>query len=92
MYNVVNFRGKFMDISLSSDFDKFIKEQMATGLYNSVNDIVQEAMNLLKLRKSVSQERIDAFNAELQKGEEDILAGRYSDGDEFFKQLIAEYE
>ena len=81
-----------MDISLSSDFDKFIKEQMATGLYNSVNDIVQEAMNLLKLRKSVSQERIDAFNAELQKGEEDILAGRYSDGDEFFKQLIAEYE
>ncbi len=81
-----------MDISLSSDFDKFIKEQMATGLYNSVNDIVQEAMNLLKLRKSVSQERIDAFNAELQKGEDDILAGRYSDGDEFFKQLIAEYE
>lgn len=81
-----------MDISLSSDFDKFIKEQMATGLYNSVNDIVQEAMNLLKLRKSVPQERIDAFNAELQKGEDDILAGRYSDGDEFFKQLIAEYE
>ena len=81
-----------MDISLSSDFDKFIKEQMATGLYNSVNDIVQEAMNLLKLRKSVPQERIDAFNAEIQKGEDDILAGRYSDGEEFFKQLIAEYE
>lgn len=81
-----------MDISLSSDFDNFIKEQMATGLYGSVNDIVREAMNLLKLRKSISQERIDAFNAELKKGEDDILAGRYSDGDEFFKQLIAEYE
>lgn len=81
-----------MDISLSSDFDNFIKEQMATGLYSSVNDIVREAMNLLKLRKSIPQERIDAFNAELKKGEDDILAGRYSDGDEFFKQLIAEYE
>ncbi len=81
-----------MDISLSSDFDNFIKEQMATGLYGSVNDIVREAMNLLKLRKSIPQERIDAFNAELKKGEDDILAGRYSDGDEFFKQLIAEYE
>ncbi len=81
-----------MDISLSSDFDKFIKEQMATGLYNSVNDIVQEAMNLLKLRKSVPQERIDAFNAELQKGEDDIKAGRVMDGETAFKKLLSKYE
>ena len=81
-----------MDISLSSDFDKFIKEQMATGLYNSVNDIVQEAMNILKLRKSVSQERIDAFNAELQKGEDDIKAGRVMDGETAFKKLLSKYE
>ena len=81
-----------MDISLSRDFDGFIKEQMATGLYSSVNDIVQEAMSLFRLRKSVSQERIDAFNMELEKGLYDITAGRYSDGDEFFKDLIAKYE
>ena len=81
-----------MDISLSSDFDKFIKEQMATGLYNSVNDIVQEAMNLLKLRKSVPQERIDAFSAELQKGEDDIKAGRVMDGETAFKKLLSKYE
>ena len=43
-----------MDISLNG-YENFIKEQMATGLYNSVNDIVQEAMSLLKLRKSISQ-------------------------------------
>ena len=81
-----------MDISLSSDFDKFIKEQMATGVYNSVNDIVQEAMNLLKLRKSVQQERIDAFNAEHQKGEDDIKAGRVIDGETAFKKLLSKYE
>ena len=80
-----------MDISLNG-YENFIKEQMATGLYNSVNDIVQEAMSLLKLRKSISQEWIDAFNAEIQKGEDDILAGRYSDGNTFFKELIAKYE
>ena len=81
-----------MDISLSGDYEKFIKEQMATGLYNSVNDIVQEAMNLLKLRKSVPQERIDAFNAELQKGEDDIKAGRVMDGETAFKKLLSKYE
>lgn len=81
-----------MDISLGRDFDKFINEQMATGLYNSVNDIVQEAMSLLRLRKSVSQERIDAFNAELQKGEDDIRAGRVMDGESAFKKLLSKYE
>ncbi|MBR1754753.1 hypothetical protein IJ732_07960 [bacterium] len=81
-----------MDISLSRDFDSFIKEQMATGLYDSVNDIVQEAMSLFRLRKSVSQDRIDSFNAELQKGLDDINNGNFSDGDEFFKDLIAKYE
>lgn len=85
-------KGKNMEISLSSDFDNFVKEQMATGLYKSVNDLVSEALSLLKLRKSIPQERIDAFNAEIQKGEDDILAGRYSDANVFFKQLIAEYE
>ena len=81
-----------MDISLSRDFDGFIKEQMATGLYDSVNDIVQEAMSLFRLRKSISQDRIDSFNAELQKGLDDINNGNFSDGDEFFKDLIAKYE
>ncbi len=38
----------------------------------------------------IPQERIDAFNAEIQKGEDDILAGRYSDANVFFEQLIAE--
>ncbi len=94
-YNVIRdyfSKGKNMEISLSSDFDNFVKEQMATGLYKSVNDLVSEALSLLKLRKSIPQERIDAFNAEIQKGEDDILAGRYSDANVFFKQLIAEYE
>lgn len=81
-----------MDISLSSDFDKFIKEQMETGLYNSVNDIIQEAMTLLVKRKAVQQEELTALIAELEKGEEDIKAGRYSDADEFFQELISEYE
>ena len=81
-----------ISISLSSDFDKFIKEQMETGLYNSVNDIIQEAMTLLVKRKAVQQEELTALIAELEKGGEDIKAGRYSDADEFFQELISEYE
>ena len=81
-----------MDISLSGDFDGFIKEQMATGLYKSVNDIVQEAMSLLRLRKSVSQERINDFNAEIQKGEDDVIMGRVMNGKTAFEKLMSKYE
>jgi len=81
-----------MDISLSADFNKFVNEQMSTGLYKSVNDIIEEALSLLKIRKSISQERINAFNAEIQKGEDDIIAGRVMDGHTAFEQLIAKYE
>ena len=49
-------------------------------------------MSLLKLKKSVSEKRLDMFNAEIRKGEEDILAGRYTDADPFFKDLMAKYE
>ena len=81
-----------MEISLNSNFDKFINEQIASGLYKSAGDIVSEAMTLLMLRKSVSSERINAFNAEVKKGMDDIDEGRFSDGDDFFKKLIKEYE
>ena len=80
-----------MDISLKG-YETFIKEQMSTGLYSSVNDIVQEAMSLLKLRKSISQERIDAFNAEIQKGEDDIETGNVMSGEIAFKKLLSKYE
>ena len=91
-YDVVKNAGDFTDISLSGDFDGFIKEQMATRLYKSVNDIIQETMSLLRLRKSVSQDRIDAFNAEIQKDEDDIAAGRVMDGKTAFEKLMSKYD
>jgi antitoxin ParD1/3/4 len=80
-----------MDISLSG-YENFIKEQMSTGLYKSVNEIVNEAMSLLKLKKSISQERIDALNADIQMGIDDIKAGRTMDGETAFKKLMSKYE
>ena len=61
---------------------------LAAGIYKSFDD----AVNAFVSKFVISQERIDAFNAEIQKGEEDILAGRYSDADEFFQELIAKYD
>ncbi len=81
-----------MDISLNANYEKFIKEQMATGLYNSVNDIMNEALSLLISRKNVSEERIKQFNEEITKGLEDAENGRILDGAIAFERLAKKYE
>jgi len=81
-----------MEISLSSDFDKFINEQMASGLYKSVNDIIQEALSLLITRKSIPQARIDMLNADIDEALNELELGKYKDGHEVMRNLIARYE
>ena len=81
-----------MEISLNSDFDKFINEQMATGLYKSINDIVNDAMKIYIEIKTSSQSQIDMLNAEIQRGIDDYEMGRYMDGMTAYKKLMAKYE
>ena len=81
-----------MEISLSRDFDKFINEQMASGLYKSVNEIIQEALSLLITRKSIQQARIDMLNADIEEALNELELGKHKDGHEVMRNLIAKYE
>ena len=77
-----------MEIALSADNMKFIENQVAAGIYKSFDD----AVNAFVSKFVISEERINALNVDIQKGLDDYDAGRYSDADEFFQELIAEYE
>lgn len=81
-----------MEISLNRNFDKFIQEQMATGLYNSVNDIIQEALTLLITKKSIPQSRIDMLNKDIEDALVELDNGNFKDGHEVMRNLIAKYE
>ncbi len=79
-----------ISISLSSDFEKFINEQMATGLYNSVNDIVNEAMTLLVKSKAAQQEQMDALLAELEQDENEVKDENVLDAETAVRMLMSE--
>ncbi len=81
-----------MEISLNKNFDKFIQEQMATGLYGSVNEIIQEALTLLITRKSIPQSRINMLNKDIEDALVELDKGNYKDGHEVMRNLIAKYE
>lgn len=81
-----------MDISLSPSNERFLQNKIAEGIYKSIDEAINGTLNIAISGCCVPQERIDMLNADLQKGIDDYNAGRYSEGTDFFDELIEEYE
>ena len=61
-----------MNISLNPTLEKYIKDKVATGIYNSTSEVVREALRLLQ----TEDEKKRALISALQEGMEDIKNGR----------------
>ena len=49
-----------MNVSLTPALEQFVNDKVATGLYNSVSEVIREALRLLiSKEKPISQEIID---------------------------------
>ena len=71
-----------MDISLSPDNEKFIQNQIAAGIYTSINEAINAPINIAIAETSVSQKHIDEFNQEIEIGwnameNNDVLDGNF---------------
>lgn len=80
-----------MNISLTPALEKFVKDKVASGLYNSAGKVIREAIRLLISEESVSQERINTHNHDIEMGLSDMSSGHYRDDHEVMKDLIAKY-
>ena len=63
-----------MNIIISPALENFVKETVATGLYNNESEVVNEALRLLQ----VKEKKRKALFETLDKGFEDLEAGRYT--------------
>ena len=53
-----------MNISLTPVLEQFVNDKVATGLYNSVSEVVREALRLLISKETpISQDIIDRLTA-----------------------------
>lgn len=78
-----------MNISLTPTLEKFVQDKVASGLYNSVSEVVREALRLLASRDTISAERIAQLNKDIEEGWNDSTI---YDGHEAMKNLINKYE
>ena len=66
-----------MNVSLTPELEKFVEETVATGRYNSASEVVRES--LCKLEES--EHWHSYIKGKLQRGLDDLAAGRVVDGD-----------
>lgn len=80
-----------MDISLSPDNEKFLQSQIAAGIYNTLSDAINANLSIIiSSERSIPQDVLKRFKDDVQKGLDDVEAGRVSDGLAFMDELIEE--
>ena len=79
-----------MNISLTPALEQFVNEKVATGLYNSVSEVIREALRLLIAQeKPISKAEIERLNQDIELGLNDA---KILDGHSEMKNLMAKYE
>jgi len=78
-----------MNISLTPTLEKFVQDKVASGLYNSVSEVIREALRLLASRDTLSQERLAQLNRDIEAGWNDTTI---YEGHSAMEKLIKKYE
>ena len=72
-----------MNIQLKPEHEKFIQKQMASGRFNNVDDVINEAFQLLEER----ERRLEELRQKIAVGTEQIERGQVTDGEVVFERL-----
>ena len=80
-----------MNVSLTPELEGMINEKVETGMYSSASEVVRDGLRLLQERDKVREEKLQWLRREVQKGMDDIEAGRVISGEEFFAKWEARF-
>src|SRR4051812_21330844 len=77
-----------LNVSLTSELEKFIQERVATGRYQTASEVVREALRLLELREQERDVAFTALKKKLKRGAAQAARGQVVDGEQFFDGLL----
>lgn len=79
---------KTMNISLTPAQEKYVQLQLEGGKYNSVEQLISEALQLLEERnRALEQKRLEELRLKIASGTEQIARGQVTDGEVVFARL-----
>ncbi|MBI3695174.1 MAG: type II toxin-antitoxin system ParD family antitoxin [Acidobacteria bacterium] len=65
-----------MNLSLTPEMEKLVRDKVASGMYHSVSEVVREALSLLKERDQLRERRLDQLRKEIARGVEQVEQGQ----------------
>jgi antitoxin ParD1/3/4 len=71
-----------MNVSLTPELEQIVNFKVQSGLYNSASEVVREGIRLLQQRDEMRELKLEALRQEIQKGIDELEAGRFRDGGE----------
>ena len=79
-----------MHISLTDRLEAWVREKVDSGLYNNASEVIREALRTQMRTEQTREEKLEALRAEIQKGIDDVEAGRVStwDRDAFLAEML----
>ena len=78
-----------MNISLTPVLEKFVQDKVASGFYNSVSEVIREALRLLALKDASCQDATLKLCKDIEEGLND---SNILDGNLAVNKLIKKYE
>ncbi len=64
-----------MNISLTPKLESLLKQKVATGMYNSVSEVVREALRLLSERDNIQAMKLEVLQKGISQGIESLDRG-----------------
>jgi antitoxin ParD1/3/4 len=77
-----------MNITLTPEQERYIQLQLEEGKYNSVEQLISEALQLLEERnRALEEKRLEELRQKIASGTEQIARGQVTDGEVAIAQL-----
>ncbi len=76
-----------MDILLTSEAQHFIQQQLETGRFSSVSEVVDAGIRLLEEREQTYQGRFEELRREVEIGTAQLDRGEVVEGEAFMQAL-----
>ncbi|MGS2716648.1 type II toxin-antitoxin system ParD family antitoxin [Eionea flava] len=64
-----------MNVSLTPQLENYVKEKVSAGMYNSVSEVMREALRLLEERDALKAMKLAALRNDLQHGIDELDNG-----------------
>ena len=64
-----------MNVSLTPQLESYVKQKVASGLYNSVSEVMREALRLLEEHDALKDMKLAALRRDLQDGIDELDRG-----------------